>query len=892
MDSIEEKLKAAKNGLNERASQSNGVRAEYDSSALEDKIQDRKNSMASAQAAAAARAEARLAELKYEISYRKKLGRAAGRGNAPERKAPEIKALDDKNEERERLLNEERELFAARLRETEDLIGDIKRKAELSDNSDSDSVADKKSGAGNNENAAKPEKSLNTERADDVFGKSERSFSKAPLYGFSASAPRRFSEMFPISDGVNEAPNTEAETWQTQSYFRALQEEYKASPMQQALGEEFSPEREDITLDNGINLRYKAEIKPLEKAENAIPCEEIGELGASTVRVVLDRKEPEYYPNVYEIAELAGAPYSDISNMPNAARTGANTPVYPYYYSGSKEAQADPIYRDNYYTDNTDADADEIPYAGVAPNSENASYDIPRGLGDMRLIREYEAARARLGELDGEKPAMTDVPSEVHYADSEAEGISSHTVYDIKEFRKRFKSSEKSVSQYKHRLAKLCKKKSKCDAIRYIEYATEELNILRLILGERAEILTLAVKNSFKKYIKAAKRNLVLSVREYSVAAIQYESDTGVSVAMPNERLAKEILKGGIYHPLPEIHFVEGADLNADGQQYKPNLMSSSERREMRRAQLRDAKLADEEERRLKRLASHGRAGADSDVILDDEIKGIEEKIERDRLYVSSRVEYNILELKSRREMLDASYSVKYSDINNGYRELTRRMKKLTKLKSRAVKEEERDAERHYAALFAERDLKKPIKKSKRLKFESLQMRLDGLLKEKEALTENLIKLYTGENAKGDKNKAEKKLFKVRKKHARRVKRRLAKEMRVIESRIPLDIKEKLVNCANKIIDTEARIEDAKYRLKKQKLAKLQRKEQKMLIKRSSKQLRVAKADFKYFLKKARKYKERNKTARSQILWVILLLVIIGGIVGGYFLLKSRGILQ
>ncbi len=844
---------------------------------FDDKIRDLKDKMAQRQTEAFERAQRRIAEREYEESLRKIRDKKAN-NTSPVLKNEDVEPVNSSAKLDTEALenNEEDERISKNIRDTGELVAQIKRSLE-SDREKTDSTLENQdSDLKVQEGEAEPQKcrepiEQNNEKPKSSsfsgFRYNTSSFVKAPRsYGFS----QRFRIPCEPIEGETQLSNEAFDFNEPQPVTEPEEFYLQTDTEDLSQSQIYEDDRSSIPeVHNAPAERYiavdSADISPYQESEPIPPCENRGTY-EHTVRAVVDRVYTPEFDSGYSLYERA------TEDFDNSAPYNADIGRY------NSEALSDELYFNHLSEDEADMEQEPAAYSQMRAEISDEQRGLPYEMLDAHLDAEYAKG--------AEYP---DAFTEQSYdADTYDEPRQEAVAYDKRMLDARLGESERRVYEYRKAYDRIERKKKGADALRRIEYSTEQLNLLRLTVDERASSFALVIMSRRRGYIRKYRKKLDTAVFEYNTAAEQYTSENGVAVTAASELLSREMERGYEYIPLPKINYVQEGDFEQGVRE--PSVMSASERREMKRERLRDAKLAVKEERRIRKLALHSSSSTYDDAIFN-ELDTIKKRIDRGCFMIGARVEYDILDLKSKREMLDYSYSVKYSEANDGYRDLSRQIKRLTRLKGRALKAERLELERHYAALIADRDLKKPLKNGKRLKLESLYMRLETLIKEKEAINERLIGLYIGSEAKGDKNKTEGKLARVRKKQAGRAKRRLRADMKIINSKIPLDIKEKLVKCANKIIDTEARIEDAKYRLKKHKLTKPQQKDLRSDIKRCNKILRITRSDLKYFLKKAKKHKEHSKTARSQVLWVLLVLLVAAIGAAAYLFLRSRGIL-
>ena len=96
--------------------------------------------------------------------------------------------------------------------------------------------------------------------------------------------------------------------------------------------------------------------------------------------------------------------------------------------------------------------------------------------------------------------------------------------------------------------------------------------------------------------------------------------------------------------------------------------------------------------------------------------------------------------------------------------------------------------------------------------------------------------------------------------------------MRVLEKRVPLDIKEKLAKSANKIIDAEILVATLKFKIKRTKPRGEVRRDMKRKIRENRSAIKYYLSDYRRFLKRARAYAERSFGIKIQIIWILFAL--------------------
>ncbi len=440
------------------------------------------------------------------------------------------------------------------------------------------------------------------------------------------------------------------------------------------------------------------------------------------------------------------------------------------------------------------------------------------------------------------------------------------------------KESEKRVDSSKRSIRKLSGRTLGTNLVRDVENTVIKLNYQKSIVDERCSALNVICRGGFKSYIKRYRKLLLNEINEYNAIAAEYETVTGYTLVYASRSIPDDIAAGRPYQKLPNVNFVnEELDLTESAPRGK---MSKSERRAFHREQLRLAKESEREEKRIKKLA-RGK-GEDERVIKSAELADIGRKIDKSVNLINARTDGRIAEYKKQIDLTEYTFSVKQSDKRHLINNYKLEAKRTAAKRKDAVKAERYDAERYYSALLMTPDSVKNVKKrSKRDRLESLHMRLEALLAERERVDEQLVKLYTGGTEKKD--KINRGLLRARRRTAKKIKRCFMRDMKILDKKIPLDVKEKIVKCCNKIIATEVENTDLRYRLRHNKLQGRAKYDAKYKIKENKRALRRYYKDYRRFLKRGGKYVERLRGTKIQIAWVLGTLIAVGIIVWLYF---------
>lgn len=516
---------------------------------------------------------------------------------------------------------------------------------------------------------------------------------------------------------------------------------------------------------------------------------------------------------------------------------------------------------------------------------------------DSKLIYNYEKAQgmslpySSVGDI-GENPHFenagepyAEYDESLIYGREEPLRQENFSDYDEKELLAFLRSSEKQVRLYKKELSKIERAQSGLSSEDSLKLIVDKINVSKHVVDERAAALFAISASSGKRYIKYHKKLLLESVLDYNRAIAEYEAETGYSLTPASRSLPNDIVSGIPYSPLPLIRYVE------EGEPKEINASSGlgitrGERRELHREQMRIAKEGAREEKRLRKL--FGGKSWEKIAAVGINLDDVKLKIERDLLALDSYVDSRITQCETERDFCEYSFSVSYSEKARKIKELKKEIKRLSRSRKRILKYARLDSERYYTAL-ALSSLGATLKsRAKRDKFESLEMRLDLLLNERERVNEQLIKLYTGDLSGKGKKKINAKTVKIQRAAAKKVRRRFKSEMRILEKKIPLDIKEKLVLRVNKIIDSESKAAVLRYKLKKQRVSPEIKREIKREIKDCRASVKRCLVDLRYLMKKAKKYEERITDRKVQVAWIIGVVIALLLCAGAYLIFKTQ----
>ena len=589
------------------------------------------------------------------------------------------------------------------------------------------------------------------------------------------------------------------------------------------------------------------------------------------------------------------------------------------YASGEYERQTDVDYIPQSYERQTDVDytADRYErYTDVEGGAREArgyyGYEGVRGayghynnhsgnIRDEKALKSYEAMlmsrdsgerRITNYEPYGDVSGAFSAPY-VYDADEIIPESYDFTKFDRRELQKFLKSGEKRVNAYRKAIRRKNKQMKKLSSKDQTKALADIVNLNKHIVDVRAVALVACVALKHRSFKKRYKSLLTSAIKDYNLELSNYEIKCGERLPKVPLSLVKDILKGEKYRTLPLVRYVDEVDLQLEslGGDFQAKSDTRKAIREEKREKLRLLKEAKLEEERIKSFAPKKQKKSPR---FDEDITAFRKRIERDLLMLNTRYDYLINDRESKIDYLDYSFSVSRKEKRESAKELNKSIKKLKKLKKRALKYERLDSERYYSQLLVTPGSLGLTKRKKIDLLDSLNMRLDALLSERERINEHLIRLYSGDLSGTGSKKTNDAIRKIKRRTARRVSRRFRRDMRVLEKHVPLDIKKKLSKSVNKIIDAEITSNVLKYKLRKTKPRGAARCDMKRKIRESRASIKYYLSDYRRFLKRARIYEDRSLGVKIQIIWIIAVLAVIAGLTVVYIRFRApiNGVLK
>lgn len=290
-------------------------------------------------------------------------------------------------------------------------------------------------------------------------------------------------------------------------------------------------------------------------------------------------------------------------------------------------------------------------------------------------------------------------------------------------------------------------------------------------------------------------------------------------------------------------------------------------------------------------VAERGRADFfDADRLIKHNRAAIEsfchEQTENDERMLKARYETRIARAKSDLEIKKLHFGEKNGKYKRSCAALNKELASVEAHISRAIKAERRDNERYYAVVKTNVENMKLPRGADKAKLTGLQVEIEALLKERDAVNRELTALYNSNKKAGDgKNNTYERLKSATKgaKSAYKKQRKLANEIDALH--IPLDEKKKIFDPMNRITQINAEINDLAYRIEREKLKGRAKSAAISGIKKKKKERAYLERNIKALSNKAKKkaYIE-SRERKSQAAWiVVLVLAIAAGVAVWYF---------
>ena len=594
------------------------------------------------------------------------------------------------------------------------------------------------------------------------------------------------------------------------------------------------------------------------------------------------------YPDLSD-ADHAAHTYPDLSDADHAAHTypdlsDADHAAHTYHDLSDVDHAVEEF---DTYTDVDHAEADfgifDDDFDELNPDVYDKLSVFPAAFTnyeDEKAVAAYEAMQIRKGKSEGRFYGYADNANEAGFLthgdaffDENATVEYDFSLYSRRELLSYLKGSDKRVRDYEKAISKTHKSMGKLGTEEKTRALIDTVNLNKHIVDHRAMALSAVVASGEKKEKRQRKRLLTDSINDYNAALLDYESRTGESLKRAPLSMVSDIASGKKYTPVPLISYPDEREFIAPDYEESFDFDAAPllSRREKRREQLRFLKESEREEKRIAKLARKSAKDADR----AEKLSAFREKIDRDVTLVKTRNEALLINAESELDYLENSFSASYKEKLLKRRELREKVKRLKKIKKKALKFERSDSERYYSQLLLTAEGLGVTKRRSVDKLDSLLMRLDTLLSERERINEQLIKLYSGDIRGNGGRKINLGVKKIKRRVAKKTARAFRSEMQVLDKRVPLDVKEKLAKSVNKIIDAEILIAVLKYKIRKTKPRGDVRRDMKIKIRENRASIKRYLADYRRFLKRAKQYAEDARGIKFQLAWILSVLAVL-----------------
>lgn len=311
--------------------------------------------------------------------------------------------------------------------------------------------------------------------------------------------------------------------------------------------------------------------------------------------------------------------------------------------------------------------------------------------------------------------------------------------------------------------------------------------------------------------------------------------------------------------------------------------MSRAERRAYHEEQMRFAKEAEQLEEDSVRPIDAKRFSEQMRIFRRKKYAAYLEKINAAASLAGAAADYKSARAEAELDMAELSFFSDPDEKEKTVSELRRDIRYVEKRRTGAAEQERADAARYYSVIAS------PITaadgRAARETLLSLRAQLESLMRERERIDSQLSRLYSGGGEPRGASGFNRRIVKKRKAAAAKVNRRFRSEMKLLEKKIPLDIKHRLVRAVNGIMKAEAELAELRYRIRKQEARGAVKREMQRTIKDLEREIKSLVREEKFFLKKAKRYAKEEDEEKSRLSWffgtmaVLMLLAVIGAIV-------------
>ena len=439
------------------------------------------------------------------------------------------------------------------------------------------------------------------------------------------------------------------------------------------------------------------------------------------------------------------------------------------------------------------------------------------------------------------------------------------SIYDLDALKKLIEKTDKSYLKTEKEAKRTEKKLAKAVGNPAILLAVSVVGLRKEQVDARAEVVCACAQVGKKAITKQEKKKLGAAIVGYNAAASNYSSLTSHEIEQLPLWLPEELAGGADYTKIPALVLPKDTDIPVGTR------MSEADKREQRREQLRLVA----EEKKQQKLQDANRAGAK----LTPEDK--KELAARDKLArEQSERDCEMLRRRYRSSAENAEYDTQINHYHYSKGDgapVANGKKALRKAEKAALKCEGEDNARYYAIVRSHSATTPAKRRVDRAELERIRQKMETLLAERDRINRQLSDIYV---LREDKN-AQSKTVSKRQSARLRAAKRSCRDMRddaalVRRTHITIDKKQAIFELMDDITDCRADIAEIDYTLKKThpsrgvaRELKMQRKMKLGIIKRNRETLAQR-------IKAVRKSARREVSPKSQLLWLLLLLVLVG----------------
>ena len=551
-------------------------------------------------------------------------------------------------------------------------------------------------------------------------------------------------------------------------------------------------------------------------------------------------------------------------------------------------------------TDYTDIDIrEEYPYSELQSQAFEYSVDFGRehlenkeSVGiDSTFAAEYDKAeQIRKTSGFGTMPENEEILEANQYFDrikehTESLHAESVDLFARSQLSKNLEKFYKEEALLLRRSDKLASRQRAANPEENVTLIVEKIAVRKELCELAIEALGACVHVKAKSRISKHKKLLIGHITAYNSLCDEYEAQTGRAVERIDYSAVDDVLEGRICRPIPTVYYYG----NDDG--FGHNGVSAESDRVRRYEEEAELVLKEydryvsegpyTELNRADRRASQKRQS--------ERMSVIRRAAERDMLLISLRNEYRIASLEARRDILANSFGADRRSISKEIKSVNRKISKVKHAERRSAELERADNSRYYLLPALPLTEEKTKKGARRERLESLRLRLDVLLAERESINERLIALYGGSDKKLRQAKIKRKAGGVRRKSAKAMRKKQSDIARKIERyRAPADMKERAYELLNKKIACAAAEDENRYKLRRMKIKGRARRELIYAVKRAKRDMKRADRELKYMLRKLKRQEERYRDEREWLIMLFIILLLVGAGIGSWIIFGER----